>query len=276
MCLSHQNFSRQVGMSASICMKERKAVNLQFATQKCKFPLQHFLLTHPQFCIKCAWIILVLEIYLDGGLAGWIQGARPSANLGHLARQRQLDPYGSFLYESLATVIQTSVSWSTCEALSVLVAASALLSDSYNCWLHVESPHPCEKPCVSMKMLQSSVCGQRWMEAVRGRALCHHGCTLCRAEFVVRGAVMTVRRGIGGIGRVSSSWGVKHGMDEDQLQKSRGILCHENREPTVVGRSAWKWVPTAERWQAYLLDLSYAKVHRMGAACGNRVNRTGI
>lgn len=236
MCLSHQNFSLQVGVSASICMKERKGVNLQFATQKCKFPFVVLCID-----ISSIWYKACLDhsgIRNILGLSGWVQEARPSANLGYLARQRQLHPYGSFSYECLATVILRSVSWSTCKALAEFVAASAFFLDwrLYDCWLHVEGVYPCEKPCVAMKTLQSSACGQWGMEAVRSRALSCHGCTLCQALVVVRGAAMAVRRGIGGRGTNNSSWDVQHGMDEDQLQKSRGILCHENRA-TVVGCS---------------------------------------
>lgn len=63
--------------------------------------LQLFLLPHPQFGIKLSWIILISEICLDGGLFVWVERAEPSATLGDLARQRQLNPYGSFLYETL-------------------------------------------------------------------------------------------------------------------------------------------------------------------------------
>lgn len=86
-------------MSTSICSKERKVVNLQFSTQKDKLPC-------PQFGMKPGWIILTSEICPDVRVSVCIQRAGPSTTLEDLTRQRQLDPYGSFLYETLESLLK--------------------------------------------------------------------------------------------------------------------------------------------------------------------------
>lgn len=95
-------------MSTNICGKERKVVNLQFATQKEKLPFAAL-----SIAMSSVWYKACLDYPGIRNLLGWgtlcIQRAGPSATLGDLARQRQLDPYGSFLYETLESLFKKSI-----------------------------------------------------------------------------------------------------------------------------------------------------------------------
>lgn len=164
---------------------------------------------------------------LDGGLSVCIQRAWPRAILGDLARQRQLDAYGSFLYETLEPLFKRSMCWSPCKAQAI----SAFISDSYKLWLGMESAHSCEKPCVAMKTPQSHVCGHQGLEELRGSALTCCTGILWQAAALKRGKGMAVRRGKGGRGsHVQLSCEIWHGCGAASEMQRNHLPWKQNKQ----------------------------------------------